>query len=174
MRLSFHAEQWLPYPVPSVFALLANPDNLPRLMPSWQSARIDKSSIVPAPELASSQSKTIVAAGVGTRLTLSFRPFPFSPIRATWEAEITEFAWNDHFCDRQLRGPFAYWNHCHRVTAASRNGIAGTAIVDHIDYELPFGAIGALANRLILRRQLASTFAYRQQQLAALLTAMKQ
>jgi ligand-binding SRPBCC domain-containing protein len=114
-----------------------------------------------------------VAAGAGTHLTLSFRPFPLSPIRATWEAEITEFAWNDHFCDRQLRGPFAYWNHCHRVAAASRNGIAGTAIVDHIDYELPFGAIGALANRLILRRQLASTFAYRQQQLARLLALLK-
>jgi ligand-binding SRPBCC domain-containing protein len=176
MRFSFHAEQWLPRPVPVVFGLLANPDNLPRLMPAWQSARIDESSIVPAPELAdqsSIQPPATVAAGVGTLLTLSFRPFAFSPIRATWEAEITAFAWNDHFCDRQLRGPFAYWNHCHRVAAASRNGVAGTAIEDHVDYELPFGAAGALANRLFLRRQLASTFAYRQQRLALLLAPVK-
>ncbi len=108
MRLSFHAEQWLAYPVPLVFAYLANPGNLPRLMPVWQRARIDKAGIVPAPEPASSHLAATVAAGAGTRLTLSFRPFPFSPMRATWEAEITEFEWNDHFCDRQLRGPFAY------------------------------------------------------------------
>jgi len=172
MRFSFHAEQWLPHPVPLVFALLANPDNLPRLMPAWQRTRIDESCIVRAPEHASPSSvqpPATVAAGVGTHLTLSFRPFPFSPIRARWEAEITEFEWNDHFCDRQLRGPFVYWNHCHRVAAASRNGIAGTAVVDHVDYELPLGAFGALANRLFLRAQIEHTFAYRQRQLARLL-----
>jgi len=174
MRFSFHAEQWLSQPLPLVFALLANPDNLPRLMPSWQRARIDRSSIVPAPELAGSQPTTTVAAGAGTRLTLSFRPFPSSPFRATWEAEITEFAWDDHFCDRQLRGPFAYWNHCHRVASEVRSGIAGTTVIDHVEYEPPFGSIGALANRLLLRRQIASTFAYRQQQLAALVAGIKE
>ena len=42
MRHPFAAEQWLPYPVELVFAFFANPQNLPRLMPAWQKARIEE------------------------------------------------------------------------------------------------------------------------------------
>ena len=49
MRHFFQAEQWLPYPIETVFAFFANPENLPPLMPAWQKARIEKLSIVPPP-----------------------------------------------------------------------------------------------------------------------------
>jgi len=169
MRFSYRTEQWLPYSVPAVFAALANPGSLPRLMPAWQKARIVEGSIVPPPPPPTPSPRAVVAAGVGTRLLLSFAPFPHSPIRVRWEAQISEFVWNNHFSDRQLRGPFAYWNHRHSVTAVTREEISGTNIVDEVEYELPFGALGRLAHRLWLRTQIERTFAFRQEQFADLL-----
>jgi ligand-binding SRPBCC domain-containing protein len=152
-----------------VFAALANPGNLPRLMPAWQNARIVEGSIVPPPPPPTPLPRAVVAAGVGTRLLLSFCPFPLSPLHLRWEAQITEFAWNDHFCDRQLRGPFAFWLHRHSVSAVTRDGIRGACVVDLIEYELPFGPLGRLAHRLWLRTQIERSFAHRQTQFAALL-----
>src|ERR1700704_5799181 len=106
MRAHFHAEKWLPQPVELVFAFFANPENLPRLMPKWQAARIEEASFRPPPPHPGTPRYPGIAAGDGTRLTLSFRPFPYSPVRISWEAAIGHFIWNQQFCDTQLRGPF--------------------------------------------------------------------
>jgi ligand-binding SRPBCC domain-containing protein len=169
MRHTQQAEQWLPHPVPLIFAFFANPANLPCLMPAWQKARIEEAAIVPPPR--PTDAPKVIAAGPGSRITLSFRPIPYSPIRVPWEAEITEFTWNDHFCDRQLRGPFAYWNHCHRVHPETRNNTSGTIITDQIEYEFPFGPLGELAHTIALRRQVAYMFNYRQTKLAEIFSA---
>ncbi len=170
MRHTYSAEQWLPYPVELVFAFFANPENLPRLMPPWQKARIEEAAFAPPPPRPIAPDPTLrfksIAAGLGTRITISFRPFPYSPVRVPWEAEITNFLWNDHFCDTQLRGPFAHWRHCHRVHAETRpnnSGVPtqGTLLRDEVEYELPYGALGSLAQRLIIARQLRTTFDYR-------------
>ena len=175
MRHTFHAEQWLPYPLELVFAFFANPENLPRLMPPWQKARIEEASFIPPPPRPSSPlPQRGIAAGAGTRVTLSFRAFPYSPIRIPWHAEISEFTWNDHFCDIQNRGPFKFWKHCHHLRPESRpthpgaDPTPGTLLNDHVTYELPFGPLGDLGN-LLARRQLASTFRYRHQRTAELL-----
>jgi ligand-binding SRPBCC domain-containing protein len=168
MRHTYITSQWLPYPVPRVFAFFANPANLPRLMPTWQAARIDSLTLVPPTQPPADHPGT-PAAGAGTRMTLTFRPFPFSPIRLTWDAEIAEFAWNDHFCDIQLRrGPFAYWRHCHRVHDDTRNGVGGTLLVDHLEYELPLAPFSNIAHALVLRRQIQAAFAFRQKRTAEL------
>jgi ligand-binding SRPBCC domain-containing protein len=177
MRHTFHAEHWLPYRIELVFAFFANPENLPRLMPTWQNARIEEAAFAPPPPRPVAADPALrlkgIVAGVGTRMTLSFRPFPYSPIRVPWEAEITEFTWNDHFCDVQLRGPFAYWQHCHRLQPETRANISGvpiqgTLLRDEVEYELPFGSLGHLAHRLFIARQLRSTFDYRQRRVLEL------
>ncbi|GAC1360262.1 MAG: SRPBCC family protein [Acidobacteriaceae bacterium] len=176
MRHTFQAEQWLPYPPELVFAFFANPENLPRLMPPWQKARIEEASFAPPPPRPpSSIPQRGIAAGAGTRLTLSFRAFPLSPIRIPWEAEISEFAWNDHFCDTQLRGPFKYWKHCHHIRAESRPSASpslptpGSLLLDHVYYELPLGPLGDLGNLLLIRRQLQGTFRFRHRRTSDLL-----
>src|ERR1035441_8722543 len=110
MGYSHHTEQWLPYPVEAVFAFFADPDNIPALLPIRQQARIEKVSLVPPSNPANPG--TTAYAGNGTRLTLSFRPFRYCPLRLRWEAEITEFSWNGQVCYRQVRGPFAWWCPC--------------------------------------------------------------
>jgi ligand-binding SRPBCC domain-containing protein len=166
MSYSHHFEQWLPNPVEEVFAFFTDPDNLPRLMPVWQKARIEKASIVPAPRAGASASSPAKAAGEGTRLTLSFLPFPLSPFRIRWESEITEFSWKGHFCDRQVRGPFAFWKHCHRLRGVDGGGMDMTLIVDQVEYEMPFGPLGRVAHKVFLRRLIQETFAFRQQEIA--------
>jgi ligand-binding SRPBCC domain-containing protein len=181
MRHTFSSEQWLPYPIELVFAFFSNPENLPRLMPAWQKARIEEAAFAPPPPKPVAANPALrfhsIAAGAGTRMTLSFRPFPYSPIRVPWEAEITEFVWNDHFCDVQIRGPFAYWRHCHRLafeTRANESGVPihGTLVRDEVEYELPYGTLGDLAQRLVMARQLRSTFTYRQTRTAELIPRM--
>jgi ligand-binding SRPBCC domain-containing protein len=182
MRHTFSAEQWLPHPVETVFAFFANPENLPRLMPKWQKARIEEASFAPPPPrpVAGDPALRIrsIAAGAGTKMTVSFRPFPYSPLRIPWEAEITHFAWNDHFCDTLLRGPFAYWKHCHRVRSEPNVNecgalIEGTLLRDEVEYEMHGGAAGELAHRVFVRRQIERIFKFRHERTLALLPLMR-
>ncbi len=164
MPFSYHTSQWLPYSVPQVFAFFAQPRNLPRLMPAWQKAQIDwPTSHLTPPHLPSEEPSVDLtnAAGEGSRIVLRFQPLPFVPFRLSWESEIVSFSWNDRFCDRQLSGPFTSWKHCHCVRSMQHNGIAGSWIVDDIEYEVPFGIAGKLAHRLWLRRQIEQAFVYR-------------
>jgi ligand-binding SRPBCC domain-containing protein len=175
MRLHFETQQWLPYPHELVFAFFANPENLPRLMPRWQRARIEQASFAPPPPRpAGSPRYPGIAAGSGTTLTLTVRPFPFCPIRVPWDALIEDFLWNHGFCDVQVSGPFRYWRHCHSVSPATGpanplNPAPGTLLKDEVAYELPLGPLSSLADRILVRRQLASTFRYRQRRTAELL-----
>jgi ligand-binding SRPBCC domain-containing protein len=168
MRFRFQSEQELPYPLEAVFAFFADPANLPRLMPAWQDARIESATwITPPPPPTPFPGSDKIIAGTGTRLTLTIRPVPFSPIRTTWQAQIEDFAWLCGFCDVQLRGPFKYWRHCHTLTADAQ----GTHLLDAVEYELPVGFLSPLANMLFIRRQLAATFRYRHQRTLELLAS---
>ncbi|HTV08783.1 MAG TPA: SRPBCC family protein [Candidatus Aquilonibacter sp.] len=167
----FRAEQWLPHPVEFVFAFFANPANLPRLMPHWQQPRIDEIELHPAPPKSTGAFPRPIAAGKGSRVTISFRPAPLSPVRLSWVALIENFHWDHRFCDRQIRGPFRYWRQCHSMHAcqSERTGEHGTMVVDTIEYELPFGRIGQVTNRVAVRRLIASIFRYRHHRTTELL-----
>ncbi len=160
MRHTFQTEQWLPFPLPTVFAFFADPQNLPPLMPAWQKAKVEEVIFVaPPPPPAGSPAR--IATGAGTTMILSFRPVPLLPIRINWHALIPEFVWNDHFCDTQTQGPFAYWRHCHTARAETRDTVEGTTVLDHVEYELPGGPLGDLANKIGGIRQMRYIFGTR-------------
>lgn len=170
MRHRFRTTQWLPYTVESVFAFFANPANLPKLLPDWQHARIDEIELHSASRNPAAPNATI-AAGRGTRMTLSFRPSRLSPVRVSWVSLIEDFHWNERFCDRQIEGPFRYWRQCHRMQEwqSERTGEYGTLLIDTIEYELPFGRFGHLANRFAVRGMLESLFDHRHRRAEELL-----
>jgi ligand-binding SRPBCC domain-containing protein len=165
--------QWVPFPVELVFAFFANPANLPHLMPPWRQSRIESSRFIAPPQRPIAPDHSLrfqsPAAGVGSEIAVSFRPIRGFPVRVGWVARITEFTWNSHFCDEQLNGPFASWQHCHRIEAESQDCISGTRVLDEVEYTLPFGPLGDLGNALFVRRQMEATFTYRQQRLAEIL-----
>lgn len=181
MRRFFETEQWLPLPLERVFAFFANPVNLPPLMPGWQHARIEAASFQPPPPRPGGLPAIEgAAAGDGTELTITARPFPFSPLRGSWLARIEQFRWNEGFCDVQLKGPFRFWRHCHSVRAAekpvqtgmvSSSEVEGTIVRDVVEYELPIIGNSAFIDRLAVRPQLGAMFAFRQRRAAQLLAA---
>jgi ligand-binding SRPBCC domain-containing protein len=72
-----------------------------------------------------------------------------------WRSEITALEPPYRFVDEQRRGPFRRWVHEHRFSALD----AGRTLAeDRVEYA-PRG--GALANRLLVERDLRRIFAYR-------------
>jgi hypothetical protein len=42
-------DDWVPFPVPRVFAFFCNPENLPRIMPAAADTRLERLQLVPPP-----------------------------------------------------------------------------------------------------------------------------
>ncbi len=169
----FAAEQWLPYPVEVVFAFFAMPENLPRISPPWQKVRIEEAMFrAPGPRPASSMSFRSFAAGAGTRLTISMRPFPFSPIRLPWRIRISEFLWNEYFADEQEDGPFRMWRQVHRFAAEERAGRPGTLLRDSIEYALPLEPVAGMLQPMLIRPVLQRMFAVRHTRTGQLLAKL--
>jgi ligand-binding SRPBCC domain-containing protein len=78
-----------------------------------------------------------------------------------WDAEIVAYDPPRLFRDRQVdgKGPFHSWTHTHTFEALPN---ARTRMIDHVEYEAPFGPFGKIANLLFIRRELDAMFAYRQ------------
>ena len=176
MAQKFEVSQWVPFRLELVFAFFANPADLPLLMPPKLDTRIEQMKLIapkePRPPVPPVVGKLpSIAAGVGSEILVSFRPFAWPRIRVKSKVRITEFGWNSHFCDEQIVGPFARFDHRHSIVAEVRNGVPGTLVTDTIEYSLPFGIIGSLGNGSA-RRKLAETFAHRQERLPEVLTAV--
>lgn len=162
-------EQWVPFPLATVFAFFSNPENLPRIMPAASATRLIALNRVPPTSMPQGLGAE-KAAGVGSTIVTSFRGVAFLPIRAPWIARITEFEWNFYFADVQDKGPFKRWHHRHEFVAEKRGDTEGTLVRDQIDYEVGFSFLGSIANAFFVRRQMKRTFAERQERLPQLLS----
>lgn len=170
MQQRFVAEQWLPFPRTLVFAFFANPKNLPPLMPAWQQARVEQASFCPPPPRpGDTPDYGTVAAGSGTRLTITARALPGLPLRSPWDALIEDFRWNEGFCDVQLRGPFAYWRHCHSVRDGHSPAVEpGTIVRDEVTFQLPLDP-ASRPGLPVARAAMQLLFGYRQRRASVLL-----
>jgi ligand-binding SRPBCC domain-containing protein len=133
--------------VEETFAVFTEPANLARLTP-----RLLRPRIVETPPT--------VAAGERLRYRVGGRR-----IRVDWIAEIAEWQPPRRFTDVQVRGPYASWVHTHELVPTS----LGTEIRDRVEYRLPGGRLGSLADRLVHRPLLACLFRYRSRRLDELL-----
>ena len=77
------------------------------------------------------------------------------PVR--WRTEIVEWIPGRRFVDRQVDGPFRLWEHTH--TFEERHD--GTLIRDTVLYRMPYGALGTIARRVVVARDLRRIFDYR-------------
>jgi len=172
MARQFETSDWVPFPVELAFAFFANPTNLPHLMPPEVEARVEDVRLQPPPPrpVAADPARRFnsVAAGEGSEILISFYPIKWLPQRVSWTARIVEFAWNSHFIDEQVRGPFATFRHRHGIAAETRDGVEGTKVTDRIEYALPGGILGDFAARSVLK-QLAKSFEFRQKKLPEIL-----
>ncbi len=140
----------IPRPIDETFRFFENPHNLSLITPPWLN-------------LAISPAKGIVMRK-GAVIDYTLRWLGLS---VKWSAEIAEYEPPFRFVDVQLRGPYRRWEHTHTFQVCG----SGTRVTDVVRYAVPFGPLGRLAHRLILRRQLEAIFFYRQRALLEVLGA---
>ncbi len=83
------------------------------------------------------------------------------PVR--WRTRIEIWEPPTRFVDTQVKGPYSLWEHTHLF---EKDGDAATVIHDRIRYAIPLGPLGAIAQRLFVRRDLERIFDYRRDAVA--------
>lgn len=141
MRL-LERSQRVDVPVPEAFDFYGNAANLEPLTPPW--LRFEVTTVGP------------VKMEAGTHLDYRLRLHGF-PIR--WQTRIELWEPPRRFVDIQARGPYALWEHTHLFEPDGD----GTVIRDRVRYAIPYGPLGALADRLFVRRDLRRIFDFRAQ-----------
>ena len=101
--------------------------------------------------------------GGEVRLRVRQRPLP---IAQTWRVRIERVVEPVAVIDLMLAGPFAEWRHEHLFHDL---GDGRTRMTDRVTYRPPLGPLGAIAERLFLRRLLERSFRIRQERTRALL-----
>ena len=146
-----HREQRLSGTPEEVFAFFADAHNLEALTPPLLRFRL----VTPAP----------ITMGQGTliRYRLNVHRVPVN-----WLTEITEWDPPHRFVDEQIKGPYALWHHTHTFVPI---GDGDTLMRDVVRYRIGFGPLGALANRLVVRRDVEAIFDFRARRIPALLAA---
>lgn len=72
--------------------------------------------------------------------------------------EITFIKEHEYFVDEQRFGPYAMWHHEHHFKAIK----GGVHMTDILNYAIPYGPIGTLANSLLVGKQVEKIFSYRE------------
>lgn len=122
-----------------VYRWHARPGALERLSPPWDPPIVE--------------SRTGGIEDEGARVVLRV-----GPLRQRWVAEHHGTVPGREFHDRQVEGPFALWEHAHRMEPLGENACT---LEDRIEYALPAGRLGDAAGGRAVRALLERMFAYR-------------
>ena len=127
-------------PASLLFAWHARPGAFERLAPPWEDL-----DVVQPP------------AGVTDGKRAVFR-VPAGPVSIRWVAEHRDYVDGVQFRDVQMQGPFAMWEHTHRVEP---DGPDHAYLDDHIEYAMPMGPLGDWLGNASIRAMMSHAFAYR-------------
>ncbi|MGH2942763.1 MAG: SRPBCC family protein, partial [Solirubrobacteraceae bacterium] len=142
---SLQREQRLPGTPADVFGFFADARNLESITPPLLRFRV----VTPTP----------IVMGRGT--LISYRLLVRGvPLR--WLTLITAWEPPHRFVDEQLSGPYALWQHAHSFQADGEE----TIMRDDVRYRIGLGPLGALANALLVRRDVERIFDYRAKRVA--------
>jgi len=137
----YRATTRVPRPLAEVFAFFTDAANLEKLTPPWLRFEI----LTPPP----------IEMRPGTLIDYRIH-LRFIPLR--WRTRITAWEPPHRFADEQIKGPYRLWLHEHTFEVDGDATICG----DYVRYAVPFGA---LANRLMVARDVRKIFAYREKRL---------
>lgn len=137
--------------IDQVFAFYGDALNLERITPPWLGFEVT----TPRP----------IEMGVGTLIEYRLKLHRV-PVR--WRTRIEIWEPPRRFVDVQIRGPYSLWEHTHTF---EEDGPGATVIRDRVRYSIPFGPLGELTDRLLVRRDLKRIFDYRRDSVARVLGA---
>ena len=127
-------------PAAEVFAWHERPGAFGRLGPPWERVEV---------------TRHVGGIRNGARVSLRTK---IGPVWAKWEIEHRDYVAGRQFRDVLLSGPFAQWEHLHRIEP---DGAGACVLTDEIHYRLPLGAFGRWGGAAFTRAQLDRMFAYR-------------
>lgn len=145
---TIHKEQYLPAEPEAAWAFFSSPLNLAKITPPQLGFVI----------LTEDAGKPIYS---GMHIAYSVKPLFGIPVK--WVTEIAEVNKPFMFVDKQLKGPYAFWEHSHTFTAVQ----GGVKMTDVVRYALPLGWLGMVMHTMVVRRKLEQIFNFRE-------TALKQ
>jgi len=135
-------------PLEEVFHFFSDAANLDRITPPWLSFRI----LTPAP----------IFMDLNTIIDLSLK---LNGIRVHWKSQITLWDPPHAFVDEQIRGPYSYWHHTHRFSAAE----TGTIKEDHVLYTVPGLFLEPMIHTRFVQPRLKKIFDYREKMMKEIL-----
>jgi len=91
----------------------------------------------------------------GQIIAYKVRPILNIPLR--WVTEITHVKEPYYFVDEQRFGPYSFWHHQHIFEENDE----GVLMKDIVNYGIPLGPLGRIANTVFVRKQLEGIFDYR-------------
>ena len=144
MRYQLHKEQQLNCDIETAWEFFSSPFNLSKITPK------DMGFVVK-----SNLGKKPIYEG----MEITYTGSPLLKIPLKWKSKITQVDFQKSFTDVQEKGPYKYWNHFHEFVPNEK----GVLMRDKVDYELPFGFLGSIAHKLLVKKKLETIFSYRNQ-----------
>ena len=142
MKHELYREQQLNCDLQTAWDFFSSPMNLPKITPKDMAFTV-----------LSEQKTNKIFEGMIIDYTVS----PLLGIPLKWKTRITSVIPNKSFTDFQEKGPYKLWNHHHEFIPNKK----GVLMIDKVDYELPFGALGNIAHALFVKKKLEKIFNYR-------------
>ena len=145
--------QNLPISKSQAWDFLSNPKNLKRITPDYMGFKIING----------------VADKMYAGQIIQYIVTPVMGIPTKWVTEITHVDDGNYFVDEQRFGPYSLWHHKHFIKAI-KNGVE---MKDIIDYKIPLGIIGRIAQPILVAPKLKEIFEYRKNALIELFGTYK-
>ena len=88
---------------------------------------------------------------------IEYKVSPLFRIPLYWMSKIGEVKKEKFFVDEQRKGPYSLWHHEHHFTEIED----GVEMTDVVQYKIPLGPIGEIANVVFVKRELRRIFEFR-------------
>jgi ligand-binding SRPBCC domain-containing protein len=134
--------QFVPSDIDTVWEFISSPKNLKTITPDYMGFDITSKSL---PEK------------MYPGMIISYTVSPLLGFKLNWMTEITHVKENEYFVDEQRFGPYALWHHQHHIKEVE----GGVEMRDIVTYKLPFGILGRLMQKIMVRSKLEQIFEYR-------------
>ena len=148
-------EQYLPIPLAEAWDFFSSPFNLSKITPPEMKFVVTSDY----------DEKTKMYPG----MIITYKITPILGIKMNWMTEITHVKDNDYFVDEQRFGPYALWHHQHHFKEVK----GGVLMTDVLNYAIPYGIIGRLANKILVEKQIMKIFNYRTKEINKLFGVYK-
>jgi ligand-binding SRPBCC domain-containing protein len=103
-------------------------------------------------------------------LKIKYKLRPLLNIPLNWETEILHVNAPYQFMDKQIKGPYSFWEHTHTFTEV----VGGVKMTDSIVYAMPVGWLGIFMHSVIIKKKLKQIFRYREKVLRDMFRVFKQ